>query len=56
MFSERIDRLTSSLIMRLNFSHATPEQLERGMAVLAEVILERRGTVGAANAAGVVAI
>ena len=40
--------------MRLNFSHATPEQLERGMTVLAEVIRERRGVDKAEPAAGVV--
>ncbi|NJN45302.1 MAG: PLP-dependent aminotransferase family protein [Candidatus Competibacteraceae bacterium] len=27
--------------MRLNFSHATPEQMERGLAILAEVIREQ---------------
>ncbi|MDG4551627.1 MAG: PLP-dependent aminotransferase family protein [Candidatus Contendobacter sp.] len=42
--------------MRLNFSHATPEQLERGMAVLAEVIREQHSPVSVENAVGVVAI
>ncbi len=42
--------------MRLNFSHATPEQLERGLAILAEVIREQRGLPQAESAAGVVAI
>jgi len=42
--------------MRLNFSHATPEQLERGLAVLAEVIREQRGTAKTEATAGVVEI
>ncbi len=42
--------------MRLNFSHATPEQLERGMAVLADVIREQQGTVSVETATGMVEI
>ncbi len=42
--------------MRLNFSHATPEQLERGMAVLAEAIQEQRGVAQAETAAGMMEI
>jgi DNA-binding transcriptional MocR family regulator len=42
--------------MRLNFSHATPEQLERGMAVLAELIQEQPGVAKVENTAGVVEI
>jgi 2-aminoadipate transaminase len=42
--------------MRLNFSHATPEQLERGMTVLAEVIREQRGAVKVESVGGVVEI
>ncbi len=42
--------------MRLNFSHATPEQLERGMAVLAEAIREQRGVAQAETAAGMMEI
>ena len=42
--------------MRLNFSHATPEQLERGLAILAEVIREQRGRTKTESAAGVVEI
>ena len=42
--------------MRLNFSHATPEQLERGLAVLAEVIREQQEQPRQENVAGVVAI
>ncbi len=42
--------------MRLNFSHATPEQLERGLAVLAEVIREQRGMAKTEAAAGMVEI
>ena len=42
--------------MRLNFSHATPEELDRGLAVLAEVIREQRGTAKTEAAAGVVEI
>ena len=42
--------------MRLNFSHATPEQLERGMQVLAEVIREQHSAANSQNTAGVVEI
>jgi 2-aminoadipate transaminase len=42
--------------MRLNFSHATPDQLDRGLAVLAEVIREQRGMTKTEAAAGVVEI
>ena len=42
--------------MRLNFSHATPDQLERGMAVLAEVIREERGRAKAESSAEVITI
>ena len=42
--------------MRLNFSHATPEQLERGMQVLAEVIREQRSAANSEHTAGVVEI
>ncbi|HRC72759.1 MAG TPA: PLP-dependent aminotransferase family protein [Candidatus Competibacter sp.] len=42
--------------MRLNFSHATPEQLARGMAVLAEVIREQRGIVKTAEPVGMMEI
>ena len=42
--------------MRLNFSHATPEQLERGLAVLAEVIREQREVTKVEKTAGVVEI
>lgn len=42
--------------MRLNFSHATPEQLERGLAVLAEVIREQREVTKVERTAGVVEI
>ncbi|MBL8258438.1 MAG: PLP-dependent aminotransferase family protein [Candidatus Competibacteraceae bacterium] len=42
--------------MRLNFSHATPEQLERGMRVLAEVIREQQRTADRENTAGIVEI
>ncbi|MDG4553412.1 MAG: PLP-dependent aminotransferase family protein [Candidatus Competibacter sp.] len=42
--------------MRLNFSHATPEQLERGLAVLAEAIREQRETTKAETVIGVVEI
>ena len=42
--------------MRLNFSHATPEQLERGLAVLAEVIREQREITKVERTAGVVEI
>ena len=37
--------------MRLNFSHATPEQLERGMQVLAEVIREQHSAANSQNTA-----
>lgn len=40
--------------MRLNFSHATPEQLDRGLAVLAEVIREQRGVTKTDSAAAMV--
>ena len=42
--------------MRLNFSHATPEQLERGLTVLAEVIREQRGMAKTEATAGMVEI
>ena len=42
--------------MRLNFSHATPEQLDRGLAVLAEVIREQQGILKMETGAGVVEI
>lgn len=42
--------------MRLNFSHATLEQLERGMAILAEVIREQQAAAGIQAHTGVVEI
>lgn len=42
--------------MRLNFSHATPEQLERGLSVLGEVIREEQSNTKVDNTAGLVAI
>ena len=42
--------------MRLNFSHATPDQLDRGLAVLAEVIQEQQGILKMETGAGVVEI
>ncbi len=42
--------------MRLNFSHATPEQLDRGLAVLAGVIREQCGVTKTENAVGIVEI
>jgi len=42
--------------MRLNFSHATPEQLDRGLAVLAEVIREQQAMTRKDTSAGVMEI
>jgi DNA-binding transcriptional MocR family regulator len=42
--------------MRLNFSHATPEQLERGLSVLGEVIREEQSSTKVENTAGLVTI
>jgi 2-aminoadipate transaminase len=42
--------------MRLNFSHATPEQLDRGLAILAEAIREQQGAAKVGNPAGIIEI
>ena len=42
--------------MRLNFSHATPEQLDHGLAILAEAIREQQGAAKFGNPAGIIEI
>jgi 2-aminoadipate transaminase len=42
--------------MRLNFSHATPEQLDHGLAILAEAIREQQGAAKVGNPAGIIEI
>lgn len=42
--------------MRLNFSHATPEQLDHGLAILAEAIREQQGVAKVGNPIGIMEI